>query len=783
MLRFFCCTALLLFAFASGALAQSRGLGYAVDSDDSDHLWAVDLSSGNTADLGPTGIPGIEALAFHPDGRLFGIDDAQDRLVVLDLATGAASVVGSLGAEVENPGFAIDATGAAWLASDNLASGSQPFYAVDLATGAASLVGEQGRDLQGLMAIGRALYGINDEEPGLFRVDPRRGTATRLATLLAPFQGECPSLEAAPNGDWIALNDAGAIFLVDPATGDAGLVATTRAGFESLAIPHAQVCAYSIDSDVGDQLHVLDLLTGANVAIGPVGFTDVEGLAFAPDGRLFGIDDDGTPELVEIDLGTGAGRAVGALGVAISNPGFAIDASGQGYVISDTPSGPVHRLDLSNGQATFIGNSGLRGIGLAFLRGELLALDFDPDQLARIDTTSGAGTPIGALVHVGVSCGGLDAASDGSLWALDDGGRILRLGPSSGTALHVASTLPGCESLAIPAGCGGGPFDARITSLELELPLPPVDVVGAPEQSFEIDIALPFATLPADLSGYGVELFANGIAISPVMVLDAKGRGRSSAGGPLTYDIALSAKKRTLSAELAGLDFRSILGLPSSAGAGSSIVALRARVRRPVEGLPTPLVAQSRVPIRWENLLGNEITGGYAPKSDGPNLTGFASATQVRARQVGNAHDLSFRGTLLPNGGGALLPAFPDLALKGGALALRVTLGAAEPIEIPATAIAQKGAGSKAQWGLAKGAVVPGLAKLSYRASTGALSFSTTDVQATGIPLVGAPGILAGGPLSHPFEVLVDVRTAGGWQSFRCGYLLTRKSPETTSWK
>lgn len=779
----FLAAALPLLVFAPAALAQSRGLGYAIDSDDTDHLWAVDLSSGNTADLGPTGIPGIEALAFHPDGRLFGIDDAEDRLVLLDLATGAASVVGSLGAEVENPGFAIDASGAAWLATDNLASGSQPFYAVDLATGAARLVGEQGRDLQGLMAVGRALYGINDEEPGLFRVDPRRGTATRLATLRAPFEGACPSLEVAPNGDWIALNDAGAIFLVDPATGDAGLVATTRAGFESLAIPQAQVCAYSIDSDIGDQLHVIDLLTGANVAIGPVGFTDVEGLAFAPDGRLFGIDDDGTPELVEIDLSTGAGRAIGALGVAISNPGFAIDAGGQGYVINDSPSGELHRVDLASGAATFVGNSGVRGIGLAFLRGELLALDFDPDQLARIDTTIGAGTPIGALVHAGVSCAGLDASSDGSLWALDDGGRILRISPSSGTALHVASTQPGCEGLAIPAGCGAGPFDARVIALELELPLPPVGALGVPEQRFAVDLALPFATLPADLTGYGVELFANGIAISPVMVLDAKGRGRSSAGGPLTYDIAVSAKKRTLSAAIAGLDFRSALGLPTSAGAGSSLAALRARLRMPIDGLPSPLVAQSRVPIRWENLFGDEISGGYAPKSDGPNLTGFAQAAQVRARQVGNAHDLSFRGTLLPNGGGVLLPALPTLALEGGAIALRLTIGGAEPIEVPAAALAQKGVGSKAQWGLARGAVVPALAKLSYRASKGGLSFTTTGVGATGIPLTGAPGLLAGAALTHPLEVVVDVRTAGGWQSFRCGHLLTRKSPESTQWK
>jgi hypothetical protein len=819
MHRTLCTAALSCAALAAPLAAQSRSLAYSVDSDATNHLWAIDLSSGNAADLGPTGRTNIEALAFHPDGRLFGIEDGEeeDLLVLLDLRSGAATVVGSLGAPVANPGLAIDATGAAWVASDGIQTSARPFYALDLASGRATLIGDLGADIQGLMAAGRSIYGINDEEPGLFRIDTRRGTAELLATLQAPFQGDCPSLEITPNGDWYALNDAGAIFLVDPSTGSAAQSSSTQSGFESLAIPQNQVCAYAVDSDNADQLHAIDLRTGASVAIGSVGFTDVEGLAFSSDGRLFGIDDDGTPELVEIDLSSGIGRSIGALGVAISNPGFAIDALGAGYVISDSATGPVHRVDLASGAATFVGNSGIGGVGLGFLRGELFALDWNPDQLARIDPATASGTPIGPLQNINLSCGGLDATADGSLWGLDDLGRILLVSASNGTALHVASTLPGCEGLAIPPGCGGGPFDARCLELDLALPLPTVGALGASRrmpptgpsmpagptpdgvgaasssiprralggsaQTIELELELPFAALPASLEGLGVELFANGLAISPIMVLDAKGRGRSEAGAPLAFDVALSAKKRTLTASLEGQGFRAILGLPTAVGRGSSIVELRARLLLPIDGLPGTLLARCRVPFTWENLAGDEITGGYAPKSEGPSFTGFARIAKAQAREVEGAHDLSLQASLLPNGGAYLSPSLATLDRELGLPAVRVRIGDAAPLVVPASAIERKGTGAKETWSLSRSAGISQIRKLSYSAKKGSLSLDLQALADTGIPLATSNSFAESGSLSHPLEVVVEVLTAGGWQSFRCGYVLTRKDESATIWK
>ena len=84
------------FMLSSLACAQDRGIAYAVDSDGNDDLYAINLDDGSSALIGATGFPSIEGLAFHPDGRLFAVDDNTDELVRLDLNDGVGRSVGSL---------------------------------------------------------------------------------------------------------------------------------------------------------------------------------------------------------------------------------------------------------------------------------------------------------------------------------------------------------------------------------------------------------------------------------------------------------------------------------------------------------------------------------------------------------------------------------------------------------------------------------------------------------------------------------------------------------------
>lgn len=76
----------------------------------------------------------MEDLAFHPStGTLYGVDGSNDNLVIIDPATGAASVVGGLGAGLQGLGF--DPAGTLY------GTAGRRMYAVSLATGQANQIG------------------------------------------------------------------------------------------------------------------------------------------------------------------------------------------------------------------------------------------------------------------------------------------------------------------------------------------------------------------------------------------------------------------------------------------------------------------------------------------------------------------------------------------------------------------------------------------------------------------------------------------------------------------
>ena len=107
---------------------------------------------------------------------------------------------------------------------------------------------------------------------------------------------------------------------------------------------------YSINSDgindlTLDSLYKIDLATGLETRIGRVGTfnqtrTDVEGLAFAPNGTLFGVDDDFL-KLFPINQSTGAVISDGdvflnGIPAGGSNDfGMTFDCSGLRYLLGD----------------------------------------------------------------------------------------------------------------------------------------------------------------------------------------------------------------------------------------------------------------------------------------------------------------------------------------------------------------------------------------------------------------------------------------------------------------
>lgn len=246
---------------------------------------------------------------------------------------------------------------------------------------------------------------------------------------------------------------------------------------------------YSVNSDQadGDQLHVIDLATGAATARGLVRsatteFTDVEGLALDADGTLWAVDEV-TLSLFPVSKGNGTvdlnavEPIIGLSALSGNDFGMTFTCAGELYV-SSVADGALYRLDLG-GSATRIGDlsaniSALAAYGnpvqLYGLSNGLQDENGTPDtrSLYRIDPVDGTTTLVGAL---GAAAGdylqaGLSFDADGNLWAITDRNtqgqelpsQILRLDPVTGGATLVASTAQsGFESLAVapPGGCDG----------------------------------------------------------------------------------------------------------------------------------------------------------------------------------------------------------------------------------------------------------------------------------------------------------------------------------------
>lgn len=170
-----------------GATAAQAQVGYAIDSDGTNHLWSVDLSTGAATDLGAItgGFTQIEGLATSSAGVIYGVDDVTDTLVTIDTSTAAATAVGAgngnLGVDVEDVGLTFDGAGNLWLSSE----GNTSFYQVNPATGAATLItSSQSPDVTGLAACNTTIYGLVDgANAQLVTIDPATGAVTPVGNL------------------------------------------------------------------------------------------------------------------------------------------------------------------------------------------------------------------------------------------------------------------------------------------------------------------------------------------------------------------------------------------------------------------------------------------------------------------------------------------------------------------------------------------------------------------------------------------------------------------------
>ncbi len=255
---------------------------------------------------------------------------------------------------------------------------------------------------------------------------------------------------------------------------------------------------YSINSDSTtsepDSLYTIDLATGnviENIGIVQTGALangrrmDVEGLAFAPDGMLYGIDDESL-KLFRINPATALvdpNRDYQIIGNVLTPQnndfGMTFACDGTLYVTSVTKQS-LYRIDLTGSNtasATLIGPFGAKIGALAAygsaphlygLSNGTLGGDAAGPHLYEINHLTGAASdlgPLGGAFDKAFSEAGLSFDANGQLWAMTDrtlsgsdkSSQVLRIDIGAKAAVEVHTlTEQGFESLAIatPGGCG-----------------------------------------------------------------------------------------------------------------------------------------------------------------------------------------------------------------------------------------------------------------------------------------------------------------------------------------
>ena len=219
-----------------------------------------------------------------------------------------------------------------------------------------------------------------------------------------------------------------------------------------------------------DQLFRVDYGTNQSTLVGSsIEFADVEGLAYSPDGTLYGISD-ASKQLIRISTTSGKGALVGATGLNGQGVGqfdaldfgLAFTYDGRLWASSATVN-KLWRLDPNTALATLVGSTGAHISGLAARGDALYGIGSNGNEnLYRIDINTAKATLIGPLFpgqNVHYDNAGLDFDASGILYAVLDysptqpnrPSDLVRINVDSGAAQIIGQTVIDSDALALAA--------------------------------------------------------------------------------------------------------------------------------------------------------------------------------------------------------------------------------------------------------------------------------------------------------------------------------------------
>lgn len=259
-------------------------------------------------------------------------------------------------------------------------------------------------------------------------------------------------------------------------------IAAASLTFAFVSAAHAETTGYAVGFDT---LFRIELKTGQATRVGTFGsfgapdalIADVEGIAFAPDGTLYGVSDS-QKLLVRINPATAAATPVGLLRQGeqlIASPtesldfGLTFTCDGRLWLSSDSSS-RLWEVSPQTGQVRFVGETGARISGLAARGNQVVGIGVEADSgLYRIDLDTGRASLMTRLTpSASFLDAGLDFDSDGQLWAARNlqglSSDLVRIDIETGMTRDVSRVTfahgvadKEIETLAIapPGGCSG----------------------------------------------------------------------------------------------------------------------------------------------------------------------------------------------------------------------------------------------------------------------------------------------------------------------------------------
>ena len=207
---------------AAGMLAVSASQSHAgtvAYGEAFDTLYRIDLDSQTATRIGAAGYVGnqligsIGGLSYSSDGELYAISGTLNALTRVDPASGAASVVGSLGLAGQGDpqrqdaldlGMTFGCDGSLFLVS----AYAGKLWKVDPSNAATTLIGSTNGTITGLVARGNQLFGAGGKgDNHFYRIDPDTGVTTLIGSYGPAASGWIASVS-------MSFDDAGTLWAV-----------------------------------------------------------------------------------------------------------------------------------------------------------------------------------------------------------------------------------------------------------------------------------------------------------------------------------------------------------------------------------------------------------------------------------------------------------------------------------------------------------------------------------------------------------------------------------------